>query len=199
VADLASALEAFGHPDAHDQAGRVRTILNTRSRLPVPTESSGPISRVAITGGTSVSWGDTQLAPLRKGRTRAITAGIVGVSALVVLIGVGVWRAHESLSVTPAPSANAAVGGATASAPFPSSIAPAAPVPDPPPIAAQAPTSTTAAGAPGSVVHGGAVGRGPAVKPPSSASTTAPPATTHPPATVTPTAKPTSDLPTERE
>lgn len=195
VAELAAALEPFAPPEARDQAERVRTILSARSKVPsIPEISSVPSSRVAVTGGTSVSWGETQLAPLVHGRSRArsITAAIVGVLALV--IGVVAWRSHASNSdVVPVASSQAAATGAAASVPpIPSTAEPV--------IAAEAlPTaSVTGSTKPPPHATAGAHTSG-TTKPPAS-STPITVAATHPPATATtPTSKPTAQLPNERE
>jgi serine/threonine protein kinase len=202
VADLASALEPFGAADAKEQAGRVRTILNTRARGPSPGEISVPSSRVAVTGGTSVSWGDTQLAPLRRGRTRAISAVAIGAGALGILLAVVAWRSQPSGPAAPSiPSAHAAVAGGTASSP-PATAA--AEIPDPPAGTTQVLAAATASAAP----QPPASPHGPATRPlpstqPLTATTTAPthpPAVpTAPPAVTTATAKPATDLPNERE
>ncbi len=119
VADLVSALTPFGTQDGVDRAEKVRTILSARARVSNLPESSGPISRVAVTGGTSVSWGETQLAPLRRGRARMLS--VVGSVAglLAVLVGVLVWRTHGGPAGGDLPpgdhAAVGAVGGASAS------------------------------------------------------------------------------------
>ena len=199
VADLASALEPFGAPEARDMAGRVRTILSTRNRSPSLPEMSIPSSRVAVTGGTSVSWGDTQLAPLRRGRTRVISTIAIAAGALGIVPAIAGWRSQgPSSGVSTVPSAHAAVAGGTASSPPATTAA----LPDP----AAPPAETLAATAPApSSGHATTAPHGPTSRPPPS-SVPVVPTTTHPatvatgtPPVPTATAKPATELPNERE
>jgi serine/threonine-protein kinase len=200
VADLASALEPFGAPDARDMAGRVRTILNTRNRSPSLPEMSVPSSRVAVTGGTSVSWGDTQLAPLRRGRTRVISAIAIAAGALGIVLAIAGWRSQPpGPAANPVPSAHAAVAGGTASSPPATNPA----LPDPPANPAE-PLAATAPSPP--ATHATTGPHGPTTRPPASsvpvaATTATHPATvpTSPPPATTATAKPATELPNERE
>lgn len=197
VADLANALEPFGPPGARDRAGRVRTILEGRGHTPSLPEGQVPSSRVAVTGGTSVSWGETQLAPLHRGRTRMISAIAVAAGALGLVLTVMALRSHGAgPEAAASPSAHAAVGGATASSPSPTG-ANVPPIPPPPAVTedpAPSPAAATAAG------HSPQAPHGPSPRPTASASPTAPTPThaaTAP--TATATAKPATDLPNERE
>ncbi len=197
VAELANALEPFGAPGASHRAGRVRTILEGRSgHTPSLPEVAVPSSRVAVTGGTSVSWGETQLAPLHRGRTRLISAIAVAAGALGIVLGVVALRSHDTgPEATTSPSAHAAVGGATASSPT-STNAPQIP---PPPAVTEGPAPTAATAAAG---HLPPVPHGPSPHPPPSAPPTAPTPThaaTAPATTATTTVKPATDLPNERE
>jgi serine/threonine-protein kinase len=201
VADLAHALEPFGPPDARDQAEKVRSILTSRAKTPSLPDIPVPSSRVAVTGGTSVSWGDTQLAPLRRGRTRMMSALAIGVGVLGGIIGVVAWRAHVTGPDAPVASANAAVAGATASAP--GTVAGIqTPHVDPPTVMADslpvATATATASPRPGITPRPGpSANKPPAGPTPATPVTTTPP---HPPSPPTSTAgKPPSDLPNERE
>ena len=200
VADLAQALEPFGPPDAHDQAERVRSILAARSRTPSLPEISGiPSSRVAVTGGTSVSWGDTQLAPLRRGRTRALSVLAVGIGMLGITAGVLAWRSHVAGPDAPVSSARAAVAGATASAPGTALAGIEPPGSDQPPttMPEALPVATVALGVhPVATSHPAVSGTKPPVGPPSAATTVAPHPTAPPPSTA---GKPPTELPNERE
>jgi serine/threonine-protein kinase len=115
VADLATALEAYGPPGSYDQAERVRLVA-ARPATPAPPEVGVPISRVAVTGGTSVTWGETQIAPLRPKRARG---GPLLVAAIVVVGAIGgvvAWRMHAAPAVAvtaPTTLTNGAVLGAT--------------------------------------------------------------------------------------
>jgi serine/threonine protein kinase len=213
VAELAAALESFAPPEARDQAERVRTILATRSRAPNLPESSGPISRVAVTGGTSVSWGETQLAPLRRGRSRAISVLAATVGVFAIAVGVVAWRVHASGSdglssaSAGAPSSHAAVTGATAPTPGSQTLLEVPPLAPTDPVATNAPASTAGPGGhTGGTQHPPGGGRPPttgtATSPTSTAATTAavrPTAVPTVTSTATPTAKPATDLPNERE
>ncbi len=196
VAELAQALEPFGAPGASHRAGRVRTILEGRSgHTPSLPEVAVPSSRVAVTGGTSVSWGETQLAPLHRGRTRLISAIAVAAGAIGIVLGVVALRNHDTgPEAATSPSAHAAVGGATASSPT-STIVPQIP---PPPAVTEDPAPTTSTAAAGRLPP---VPHGPSPHPPPSAPATAP-TPTHAataPATTTTPVKPATDLPNERE
>ena len=204
VADLAQALEPFGAPDARDQAERVRSILAARSKTPSLPEISGiPSSRVAVTGGTSVSWGDTQLAPLRRGRTRAIGVLAIGIGVLGLTAGVIAWRSHNAgPDRPPVSSAHAAVAGATASSP--TTVATLDPATNEPPtvMTDSLPVATATAGVgaahpiPGP--HPVVSATKPPVGPPTA--TTATTVAPHPTAPPTSTAgKPPTELPSERE
>jgi len=181
VADLAAALVPFGPPDAAEQAERVRTILSARANGPsAPELTPVPSSRVAVTGGTSVSWGETQLAPLKKGTRRA---SLIAVAIVVLGMGAGVivWRTATS-GTNEGPHA-ATAGSATATA-----TATATPTPTPTPTAT--PTAT-----PTPTNHPLVSTRPTATTKPTTATPTA--TTPHPPPTAT--TKPTTDLPNERE
>jgi serine/threonine-protein kinase len=195
VAELANALEPFGAPGASHRASRVRTILEGRAgHTPSLPEVQVPSSRVAVTGGTSVSWGETQLAPLHRGRTRVISAIAAAAGVLGIVLAVLALRNHDTSAAAASSSAHAAVGGATASSPAGTTVPP---IP-PPPAVTDDPASTTAA--PSVAAHVPQAPHGQSPRPPPSAP---PPATTHtatPPATTaTATVKPATDLPNERE
>ena len=201
VADLASALEPFGAPAAREQASRVRTILTTRGRTASLHEISAPSSRVAVTGGTSVSWGETQLAPLRRGRSRMLSVAAALVGALGIVIALAAWRAHGTGPVASlAPGPQAAIAGAAASSP----AAPGAAAlgPGAAPVATLEPTGSPRTATPGgrpAPAH--TTGLGPALSARAAGLATAAPS--HPVTiAATPTAsttKPVNELPSERE
>ena len=198
VADLASALEATGTTEARDRAGRVRTILNARSQPnSAPAEPPPPNSRVPVTGGTSVSWGETQLAPLRR-RSRMVSAVVGGIGVLGILAALVVWKAHGSRpGENTIASASAAVGGATASAPLASDLPSLPPAPS---FANLIPTPPANASSTPTVAQPGRVPHGPGTKPPSTAphpGASVPTSTPPGPAPTVP--KPATELPNERE
>jgi serine/threonine-protein kinase len=124
VAELATALEALGPPGAKDMAERVRMVAATgaaarSSSLPEASVPSVPAvsSRVAVTGGTSVSWGETQLAskigPVPRSRWpfALALAGAVAVGAMALVA----WRAYGPAADAPGTHAQGATAGGTAS------------------------------------------------------------------------------------
>jgi serine/threonine protein kinase len=105
VADLATALEPLGSPDARGYAERARAIAAGTPPRSVPS-SAVPSSRVAVTGGTSVSWGETQLAP--SGRVMRRT----GIWAFVAIAGLAVLGISTAAVVVAVRSPAAAIGAA---------------------------------------------------------------------------------------
>jgi serine/threonine-protein kinase len=198
VADLAAALVPFGPPDAAEQAERVKTILSARAKAPSLPEISVPSSRVAVTGGTSVSWGETQLAPLRKGTRRA---SLIALAIAVVGMGAGVivWRTttsgtNDDAHAAAAGSAQTPIPSATPTqTPTPTPIPTLVPTPSPTPAPAPAPHPTTI------LTNHPVVSTRPVTTTKPTTTTTATTAATapHPPSTAT--TKPTTDLPNERE
>jgi serine/threonine protein kinase len=96
VSALARALERFGGNAAHGLAQRISSVagdLPPRAPEPAPEPSDPSARRVAVSGGTSVAWGETQLAksPRRRGLFWAAAAALV---TLVVLGGAvfAAWR-----------------------------------------------------------------------------------------------------------
>ncbi len=193
VADLAAALVPFGPADAQDQADRVRTILGARAKAPSLPEISVPSSRVAVTGGTSVSWGETQLAPLKKGARRA---SLIAVAIAVVGLGAGaiVWRTTTSGNNE---GGHGTTAGATQS-PVPTPTETQVVTPTPTPIPTLVPTPTPTPTTPPTPTNYPVVSTRPATTKPTTTTTATPTATTaHP--TPTATSKPNTDLPNERE
>jgi eukaryotic-like serine/threonine-protein kinase len=69
VADVADVLDAYAPEHSRGLARRIRQVCETKAGRSVPPPSSslagvgsGPVSRVPVTGGTSVSWSKTELA-----------------------------------------------------------------------------------------------------------------------------------------
>jgi serine/threonine-protein kinase len=190
VADLAAALVPFGPPDAAEQAERVRTILSARAKAPSLPEISVPSSRVAVTGGTSVSWGETQLAPLKRGTRRA---SLIAVAIAVVGMGAGVivWRTTTSGTKD---DAHAATAGSVQT-PTPTQ----AQTPTPTPIPTLVPTPTPIPNPTATPTNHPVVTTRPVTttKPTTTTTTTTAATTPHPPPTTT--TKPNTDLPNERE
>jgi len=195
VADLAAALVPFGPADAAEQAERVRTILTARAKAPSLPEISVPSSRVAVTGGTSVSWGETQLAPLKKGTRRA---SLIALAISVVGLGAGliVWRTTTSGTNDGAHAAT--VGSVQTPTPTvtvtATATATATPTPTPTPTAIATPTATPTATMTSTPTNHP---RPTATTKPTTTTPTATATTPHPPPTAT--TKPTTDLPNERE
>ena len=123
VADSGDRARALRRP-RRARSGRTREDDPQHARaLAQLARDSIPSSRVAVTGGTSVSWGETQLAPLRRGRTRLISALALAIGVLGVVVAVVAWRSQPSSpGASPTGSAHAAVAGGTASAPPPPTI-----------------------------------------------------------------------------
>jgi serine/threonine-protein kinase len=201
VAELATALEPFGPPGSREQAERVRLVAGGAPPLPPlasSAESSG--SRVAVTGGTSVSWGETQLAPLR--RRRWVPAlGIAGAAMALAVIG-GVIMAHKAEPAPAIVATTASTRGAAAAAS--ASVQPTAatavtaatvdpPRPDPPAPTVPAATTKTKPTGP---AWGPATKRPP--QPPASASAT-PVASAKPNPQPPKTTGGVGELPSERE
>jgi len=131
-----------------------------------------------------------------------ISALAIGVGLLGGVVGVVAWRAHAGGLDAPIASANAAVGGATASAPGAPATGILAQKTDPPTVTADslpvaANTTAPPTAHPGVNPHPAlSAGKPPTVPTAASATTTAP----HPVVPPTSTAgKPPTDLPNERE
>ena len=117
VAELAHALEPFGAAET-GAAARIGHVATRISGAPALSDSSG--ARVAVTGGTSVSWGETELASKRTSRAPLA----LGAAFIAMVLGGGAWLAlHKAppvplpptattsdppIATTAAPSANAA-------------------------------------------------------------------------------------------
>jgi serine/threonine-protein kinase len=128
VAELATALEMFGPPGSHEQAERVRVVASRPAGTGAP-EPSGPISRLAVTGGTSVSWGETHLAPMHPGGRWLVPAAVAAAVAVAAGIAAFVaWRVmyRSSAVAVPPPGARAESAGVVGSSPLPQAAAPTA-------------------------------------------------------------------------
>ena len=97
VVELARALEPFAAPQTTTVAERIASVRRTTrsSRRPVVTPAKTS-ARVPVSGGTSVSWGETELGPaprpafaptgFRAKLLAAIAAGVLAIAAVVM------WR-----------------------------------------------------------------------------------------------------------
>jgi hypothetical protein len=141
IADLARELEPFG--SQRGVAARIAQVTGARGVVPIALSSGRlPTGNTGGGGGTSVAWGDTQLASPRGKRTAiALTVG----TALVFLVGGGVaigFRAGHSSAGVPAVEVTPTVRQIDLAAPAPSippAVTPvAAPVVSAPPPAASA-------------------------------------------------------------
>jgi serine/threonine-protein kinase len=117
VGELARVLEGFAGGRSRGVAARISQVEATRSQSTPPGVASlDSRSRVSVNGGgTSVSWGDTEAVPKKRGRR---TPWVVGGIALVVVSAVG---AALALRTTPADgggttTTGSASGAATATA-----------------------------------------------------------------------------------
>jgi serine/threonine-protein kinase len=111
IADLARALERFGGPASQGLAQRIATVGGSSTLRSPQSPSAGDSSgqRVAVTGGTSVAWGDTQLAPSTQKRP-GLHAAAIAALALVGLLVIGAsalafWKAGVRMRAQAASSA----------------------------------------------------------------------------------------------
>jgi serine/threonine-protein kinase len=126
IAELATALEGFGSPGAKEMAERVRLVapsvaaagrassdaLISLASAPEASSAAGlPVasSRVAVTGGTSVSWGETQLASKLDPAPKKRASWLLGAASVLVLLGGGLlaWRSYTPGAVGSGPMASA--------------------------------------------------------------------------------------------
>ncbi len=148
---LAIALAKFAPPHARALAERVKRVEDA-SRSPMSAVPLTAPSKGSGTGGTSVSWSETELAtstPEKKGGGRAgwIVGAAVG-GLLLIGGGGGIYvatkHAHATAEGTPAGSGSALV----ATNPPPSSSSPTGPDPTGPASVAPPPTGTAVPTAP---------------------------------------------------
>ena len=191
VTELASALAALVA-----QPGNASTV-RWSSDAPPPAaklKTTGSSARVLVSGGTSVTWGDTLLGPVKRRGSRWVAIAVIAMCALGALaFGVTKWRARPASSnATGATGATSTVAASAAAMPMmPASAVPSA-------MPSESPTPTTDAAAPRARVDSGA----PAHPPP--ATSTAPkPSSAPTPSSPSPnptTPPPPSDLlPRERK
>ena len=157
VAELARALERFAPAASAGVASRIATVAQGGITLKSPNGSPPEDSsskRVAVTGGTSVAWGETQLAPTtRKRGARGLV--LAGIAAVVVVSGLAFFAVrHAATSAAAAPSAELEKFPPTRqielSPPPPSSVTASLVLPAPAPSAsiAEPPSSATLANVP---------------------------------------------------
>jgi serine/threonine protein kinase len=160
VADIADVLDTFAPEHSRGLSRRVRQVAENRAGRSIPPPSmtggagprsgpvsahaSGPMSRVPVTGGTSVSWSKTELAPSASTSTSSSQKSAVaethappraeprprwGLVALFMLVGTGigvglVFLYYSRAVGTPPPAVAAASdSGSTAVANTPKSSA----------------------------------------------------------------------------
>jgi eukaryotic-like serine/threonine-protein kinase len=115
VTELAQALEPHAGTLAAGSADRIARVAHTSKQPPAVREKSlrdrpsSSSSRVVVSGGTSVSWGETELQPVRlslaprlRSRTALIAAG--GVLAITLAVGgytLSTHRGATAVSATP--------------------------------------------------------------------------------------------------
>ena len=122
VGELAHALEPFAAPQTAGVAERIAKVRASARRASVPVPRSS--ARVAVSGGTSVSWGETELGPtlasLPPASPRKRMQAVAAVVAVVALAATGLvaWRLmrHEP---SPPPSTSVAATTPTAVADMP--------------------------------------------------------------------------------
>ena len=185
VAELAQELEPFGSKKG--VATRIAQVSASKLGGAPAALSSG---RPAVTGGTSVAWGDTELIPPPRRRMMLILGGALGVVVLVAAgFGIGI-RAQRASGTTPPLEVTPTSRQIEVAAPPPSIAPPALPAASAaPPVATPSPTVSAAPSAQGSAVL-------PAAPPPPHERTS--PAPRPRPAKAPATPRPTDDLPSDR-
>ena len=186
VAELAQELEPFG--SKRGVATRIAQVSASKLGGAPAALSSG---RPAVTGGTSVAWGDTELVPPPRRRMMLILGGALGVIVLVAAgFGIGI-HAQRASGTTPPLEVTPTSRQIEVAAPPPSSV----PTPAPPPlasVAAPAPPAPRVSAAPSAQAS---VALPAAPRPPQERTSPAPrPRAAKPP--VPP--RPTDDLPSDR-
>ncbi len=188
VSELAHAIERFAAPQPTGVAERIAKVRTTVRRSSSPVARSS--ARVAVSGGTSVSWGETELGPTQaslppaSSRWKLQAALTLGTLAALATGGAIGWRLLHHVAPAPATASSAAAvtavtempavrktdapeAGAMAATSEPPTVTPTArklyPRPTPTPVSA-AVTGTVAA------------------QEPAAAKTSAPPASTDMPA-----------------
>ena len=153
VGELAQALSPFTSSSGSSAAERAMAVAGASGRSLSPLRhdpSSSARIAVAGGGGTSVSWGHTQLAAPRSSTKLWIALG--GVAAitvpLVLLAGYTILHRTSSTAAPPPVSSASAVVAPSAAAVMPATITPATPMPPIAPIATTADSATTSPGRP---------------------------------------------------
>ncbi len=202
VAQLAEDLEEFSAPESRGAAARIKNVAvesQPRSLTGPQQAMMGPVSsRVSVSGGTSVSWGETQLASAQT--KRSSRTKVIAVAAAVALLAVGglvAFVVHTSggganaARPDPGPATSNVVATATPTA---STTAPASATASAATTASASASTvaTTKPPKPGPTVIGLPIGATPI------ASTATPATTTHTPPTPPSTGKPKDDMPNER-
>jgi serine/threonine protein kinase len=116
VADLAHDLEPFG--SVRGVALRISQVTGPRGALPRAAASSGRVA--ATTGGTSVAWGETQLASPPKRRAAIAVTALVGVALLIGLVVVALRLRSPASAATSAIEVTPTVRQIDLAAPAPS-------------------------------------------------------------------------------
>jgi serine/threonine-protein kinase len=111
VGELASALSHFTSSAGSSAAERAIAVASASGRSLPPLHASGSSARIAVAGGgTSVSWGNTQLAPPKS--NAKVFFALAGLAALALpLLGLAVYIV---LHRTPSPAAPVTVTSASA-------------------------------------------------------------------------------------
>jgi serine/threonine-protein kinase len=109
VAALAYAIEAFTEGRAAGSAQRILAVARGSSpKASIPSSSHS--SRVAISGGTSVSWGETQLADKDKkpSRVKVLVGAAIALVAVASIVFIGLVQVAGRLPHKPAHAATPA-------------------------------------------------------------------------------------------
>jgi serine/threonine protein kinase len=196
VADFAQDLEPFG--SVRGVALRISQVTGPRGAVPRAAASSGRVA--ATTGGTSVAWGETQLASPPKRRAAIAITALVGVALLVGLVVVALRLRSPASAATSAIEVTPTVRQIDLAAPAPSNTPAVSPIAAP----ASPSTSIVAAPLPAPSVLPTTAALAASVAPPTpieparQGSTTKKPASPHPPAAAKPAKPAGEDFPSER-
>jgi serine/threonine-protein kinase len=141
VGELAQALSPFTSSSGSSAAERVMAVAGASGRSLPRADISSSSARIAVAGGggTSVSWGNTQLAPPKSYAKLLMVLGGVA----VITIPLVVLAAYAVLHRTPATAAPVTATSASAVV-IPSAAATPDPIASIAPIASSAPIATTA-------------------------------------------------------
>jgi serine/threonine-protein kinase len=191
VADLARELEPFG--SQRGVAQKIAQVTGPRGAIPIALSSGRlPLNN---TGGTSVAWGETQLASPRTRRTAIALTAAVGLTVLVGGgIAIGFRAGHSGSAGAPAAEVMPTVRQIDLAAPAPSPPPAVAPVPAP--VASSAIAAASASVplvTPAVAVAPASPAPTPAAKP-----TAPPPARSHSPTPPKPAKGSNDDFPSER-